>query len=209
MRIITISREFGSGGRELGKRLADELGIDYYDHEILSAISKSQGAEDEYVKSFLNNHGWSTVPLTFQHSFFTVPAMQDAQLKVLIEQRKILEAIAKTGKDCVIVGRNADIILQDERPFTVFVCAEREAKIKRCMERAQPEENLTPKKVERNMRRIDKNRALSRSLICDGKWGDHESYHLTVNTSEWNIKDLAPVIASFATAWFEKRLTKS
>lgn len=205
MKIITVSREFGSGGRELGRRIADELNIDYYDHEILTAISKSQGSEDEYVRSFLNNHGWSSVPLTFQHSFFTVPAMQDAQLKILVEQRKILEAIARSEKDCVIVGRNADVILQDEHPFTIFVCAEKNAKIKRCLERADPEENLPPKEIERNMRRIDKSRAFSRSLICDAKWGDRQSYHLTVNTTQWDIKALAPIVASFAENWFSHR----
>lgn len=206
MRIITVSREFGSGGRELGKRLADELGFDYYDHEIISAVAKNQGSEGEYAQSFLNNHGWSSVPLTFQHSFFTVSAMQDAQLKILIEQREVLEAIAKAGKNCVIVGRNADIILQEYNPFSIFVCASTEAKVKRCLERAQEGEELSPKKIERNMRRIDKRRAMSRELICDSRWGDHESYNLTVNTTDWCIKELTPAVAAFATAWFEKKV---
>lgn len=98
MRIITISREFGSGGRELGKRLADVLGFDYYDNEIITAIARSQGVKEEYVVQVLNNHGWRTVPLTFRHSFAAVPAMQETQVKMLVEQRKVLEAIAKQEK---------------------------------------------------------------------------------------------------------------
>lgn len=206
MKIITISREFGSGGRELGKRLADVLGFDYYDREIITSIAQAQGVKEEYVEHLLDNHGWKSVPLTFRHSFAAMPVMQDAQVKMLVEQRKVLDAIAKTGKDCVIVGRNADVILKDTHPFSIFVCAEKVAKIRRCMERAQPGENLSPKEIERNMRRIDKNRASSRELICDRKWGDHESYHLTVNTTDWNIKELAPAVAAFAYSWFQKRL---
>ena len=206
MKIITISREFGSGGRELGKRLADVLGFDYYDREIITSIAQAQGVKEEYVEHLLDNHGWKSVPLTFRHSFAAVLVMQDAQVKMLVEQRKVLEAIAKTGKDCVIVGRNADVILKDAHPFSIFVCAEKDARIRRCMERAQPGENLSPKEIERNMRRIDKNRASSRELICDRKWGDHESYHLTVNTTDWIIKELAPAVAAFADSWFRKVL---
>lgn len=65
MRIITISREFGSGGRELGKRLADALGFDYYDREIIESIAKGQGLDEGYVEKALEEHAWRRVPLTF------------------------------------------------------------------------------------------------------------------------------------------------
>lgn len=202
MKIITIGREFGSGGRELGKRLADVLGFDYYDREIITAIAGLQGLEEKYVEHLLEQHEWRTVPLTFRHSFHAAPVMHDAQVRMLVEQKRIVEAIAKNGRDCVIVGRNADVILADYAPFSIFVCAEKEAKLKRCMERAEPEENLSPKEMERNMRRIDKNRAASREIICDRPWGGHESYQLTINTTHWNIKELASAVAAFADSWF-------
>ena len=69
MRIITISREFGSGGRELGKRLADLLEFDYYDSEIIAAVSKSSGLDPNYVQSALDNHGWQEFPVTFGGTF--------------------------------------------------------------------------------------------------------------------------------------------
>lgn len=62
MRIITISREFGSGGRELGKRLADVIGCDYYDSEIISAVAKNMGVAPSYVEDTLSNHGWQNLP---------------------------------------------------------------------------------------------------------------------------------------------------
>ena len=69
MKIITISRQFGSGGRELGKRLADILGFDYYDREIITAISQSKGMDAGYIERTLNNHAWQNIPVTFRHSF--------------------------------------------------------------------------------------------------------------------------------------------
>ncbi|MBE5788816.1 MAG: cytidylate kinase-like family protein [Clostridiales bacterium] len=69
MKIITVSRQFGSGGRELGKRLADRLGWDYYDREIIQALARDQGLDPDYVRRMLGTHGWHQVQLTFRNSF--------------------------------------------------------------------------------------------------------------------------------------------
>lgn len=205
MRIITISREFGSGGRELGKRLADILGFDYYDREIITAIAKAEGMSENYVESILDNHKWQNIALTYRHSFTSFDVMHNTQLKILIQQRKTIEAIAQSGKDCIIVGRNADVFLCDEKPFSIFVCADKDAKIKRCLDRAEPNENLSPKAIAKNMRRIDKSRASSRAMISDLAWGNPKNYQLTVNTTDWQIKDLAPLVAEFAKSYFDKK----
>ena len=204
MRIITISREFGSGGRELGKRLADELGFDYYDREIISSIAAKQGLDENYVENMLENSAWQTVPLTFRHSFAGPVMLQAPQTNLLLEQKKVLEGIAKLGKDCIIVGRNADVLLRKYKPFNLFVCASMDAKVARCMERAEKGENLTEKDMIQNIKRIDKNRARTREIISDSKWGDRASYNLIVNTTGWSIKELTPVVADFAKRWFEK-----
>ena len=198
MRIVTISRQFGSGGREFDKRLADILGFDYYDREIITAISHTKGLDEGYIEKTLDNHAWKNIPITFRQSFRAAPVMNDPQVSLLIEQKKVIEGIAKTGKGCVIVGRNADVILHDYKPLRIFVCADPEAKIKRCMERAEPGENLTPKQMIQNMKRIDKNRARTREMMCESKWGDPNSYDLVVNTTDWEIKELASAVAEFA-----------
>lgn len=203
MRIITISREFGSGGRELGKRLAEALGYDYYDREIVEAIAANKGLDEEFIEKSLETNTWQSAPLTLRHSFHNPVMMQDVQTSLLIEQRKVLEGIAKQGKNCVIVGRNADVILEKENPCSIFVCANLDAKVLRCMERAEEGENLTRKQIVQNIKRIDKNRARTREMITGAKWGDAKAYHLTVNTTGWNIKDLVPAIASFVNCWFE------
>lgn len=204
MRIITISREFGSGGRELGKRLAALLGYDYYDKEIILTIAKNKNLSETYVAALLENHGWKNIPLTFRSSFSAAaPSMQTA---LLIEQKTVIEEIADAGKDCIIIGRSADTLLKRYHPFNIFVCADVEAKVARCMQRASESEGLTQREIQQKMRSIDKGRAKVRELIGGEAWGSRTAYHLTVNTTQWNIKDLTPAVKEFADRWFGRTL---
>lgn len=202
MKIITISREFGSGGRELGKRLADILGFDYYDSEIIAAVAESSGLDVRFVEERLTNHGWQTYPITFRGTLGSAGYAQSSSVALLLKQKEVVEGIAALGKDCVIVGRNADVILRDFKPFNIFVCAETDAKIRRCMERRAEGENLTEKDLARKMRQIDKMRAQTRAILTGSEWGQRVAYHLTVNTTEWDIRELAQAVAEFAGHWF-------
>lgn len=204
MRIITISREFGSGGRELGKRLADELGFAYYDREIVESIAQTQGADPNFVEKTLDTQLWQSVPLHFHHSFSSLNGIQAMQTDLLLAQTKVLEKIAASGNDCIIVGRNADAILAEYEPFNIFVCADMQARVDRCIQRAEPGEDTNRKKIQANIRRIDKARAQTRDIISGSKWGHRGTYHLIVNTTDWNIKMLTPAVAEFAKRWFEK-----
>ncbi len=206
MKIITISREFGSGGRELGKRLADVLGFDYYDREIITEIAKNQCMNEDFVANALENSFWRTMPLTFHHSFSMYSPMQEIQTSLLVEEKKVIEKIAEAGKDCIIVGRNADVRLAKYHPLRLFVRADMETKIRRCMERAGEGEELTEKEVKKNIKEIDKNRARNTELVTGNKWGDPAYYDLVVNTTDWKIKHLVPAVADFAKHFFEKDL---
>ncbi len=125
MKIITVSRQFGSGGRELGKRLADTLGWDYYDREIIQALAEDQGLDPEYVRRMLGTHGWNHYQLTYR-STFRQPHLHgiSRQTEILVRQREILQEIAEAGQDCVIVGRDADVILHAYQPFRICVFAD-------------------------------------------------------------------------------------
>lgn len=202
MNVITISREFGSGGRELGKRLADLLGYDYYDSEIIALVAKESGLDPDYVEHTLTNHSWKDQVITFRGTLASAGYAQSAQVNLLLQQKKVIEDIAALGRDCVIVGRNADVILEVCRPFNVFVCASQEAKLRRCLERAKPEEGLTEKNLPRRMREIDGQRARTRQMLTGSLWGRRDGYHLTVNTTGWQIKELVPAVAEFAGRWF-------
>lgn len=201
MRIITVSREFSSGGRELGKRLADILGYDYYDRQIISAIAEKQGLDENYVESVLSDHGWRNIPITF-HSTFAIPQM--TQVNLLLEQTKVIEEIAKKGKDCIIVGRNADVLLRDYEPFKLFVCADMDSKIQRCIERRSENEKLSRRKLEQTIRNIDKQRANIRDILSSSEWGQRDAYNLTVNTTGWVIKELAPAVADYINKWYDR-----
>lgn len=202
MRIITISREFGSGGRELGKRLADHLGFDYYDSEIISKLSDKSGMDKAYIENALNNHGWEDIPITFRSTLGSAGYIQASKVSLLVQQKQVIEEIAALGKDCVIVGRNADVLLGQYEPFSIFVCAGQEAKIRRCVERAPEGENLTEKELVRKMKQIDKVRSQTREIIGGPDWGRRDAYHLTVNTTGWDIKELIPAVAQFAQCYF-------
>lgn len=204
MNIITISREFGSGGRELGKRLADLLDYDYYDSEIISMVAKESGVDASYVENTLNDHGWKNQAITFRGTLSSSAYVQSSRVHLLLQQKKVIEEIAALGKDCIIVGRNADVILRNYHPFNVFVCASTEAKVQRCRERAPEGENLTRKELIRRMKQIDKVRSDTREILSGSSWGQRDAYHLTVNTTDWNIKELVPAVADFAKRWFEK-----
>ena len=115
MRIITISREFGSGGRELGKRLADLMKIDYYDSEIITVVAQNSGMDTEYVEKKLANHGWQSFPITYRGTLGSASYVQSSSISLLLQQKKVIEEIAAMGKDCIIVGRNADVILASHK----------------------------------------------------------------------------------------------
>lgn len=205
MKIITISRQFGSGGRELGKRLADILGWDYYDREIITRLAEDNGLDSEYVKRVLSHHEWNTVTLTFRHSFVGSEFIPNINVSLLAKQREIIEDIAKAGNDCIIVGRNADVILREYKPFRIFVCADMESRVRRCMkyENRKPEaERLTEKEIQRNIKRIDRDRNRVREAISGKDRGDGSAFDITVNAGEWEIKELALAVAGFAEKWF-------
>lgn len=205
MNIVTISREFGSGGREIGKKIADILGYDYYDREIIAEIAKRHNVDEKYVDYALNNHAWQTYSLSFHHSFVSPIYIQSPDAKLLHEQRKIIEEIAAAGKNCVIVGRNADVLLRDKNPLDIFICADMEAKIKRCQERAEKDEQLSYKEIKRMIKRIDKNRARTRYIIADGEWGHRKSYDIIVNTTDWDLDKLSASLAEFVKCYFKNR----
>ena len=203
MRIITISREFGSGGRELGKRMADVLGWDYYDREIIARIADEQGLDIAFVDKMLQQSLWRSMPITVQRSI-SMPMYPTVGTSLLAKEKQIIDRIGSAGKDCILVGRNADVYLREKDPFSVFVCASMDAKVARCRARASENEHLTDKELIKNIRRIDKGRASIREFIGGGAWGDPLNYSLTVNTTGWEIKKLAPIIADFAQAWFDR-----
>lgn len=198
-KIITISREFGSGGREIGKRLADELGFKYYDREIITKIADETGMAEEYIKN-ISEKGIYPYAFRFAKSFAMYSGIQNNQTEILVTQAKVLKQIAERG-NCIIVGRGANIILNDYNPMNIFVYSDMESKVRRCRMKRR-EEELSDKQLEEKIIQIDKNRQKYHQIISNLTWGDKRNYHLCINTSELEIKDMIPSLANYIENWF-------
>ncbi len=194
-KIITIGREFGSGGRELGRRVARELGFDYYDKEILSEIAKHTSLSEEYVQQVVENQPRQLFPITVGRSFLYVDTQPLQQASsVFRAQQEIIREMAERS-DCVIVGRCADYILRDLKPFRIFVYAELQSRIERCRARASEGEHLSDKEYKQQIQSVDKSRARYYDFYTDMKWGDKLNYELCINTTGQDIPTLAAVVA--------------
>lgn len=201
-KIITISREFGSGGREVGKRLADELGFEYYDREIIEQVAKESQLDEAYVENMLSGNFSISLPVTFGRTFMYNDVVQQNLTNLIVTEQKIIRTIAESGKNMVIVGRSADVLLKDYKPLNIFVYASMEAKIKRCRWRAPRNEQYSDKELAKRIKQVDAGRKKQRKLITDSEWGEKESYHLCLNTTDVNIKNLITPLAAFAKSYF-------
>ena len=195
-KIITIGREFGSGGREFGRRLAEELGFEYYDKEIVTEISKHTQLSEEYIHQIIECTPHRLYPITVGQSMAGVEDYSFTQAQSVYQaQSKILKELAEKS-NCIIVGRCADHILKDYKPFNIFVYADLQSRIARCVARKSEEEmHLTEKQIKRKIVKIDRNRARYYSFYTGQKWGDKKNYDLCINTTGTPIKDIVPVIA--------------
>lgn len=203
-KIVTISREFGSGGKEIGKRLSDKLEIAYYDEEIIAELAKETGLSEEYIKN-ISEKGMYPVSFNFGRTFAKFNTMQSNQTEILIKQQEILKKIAKKG-DCIIVGRGADVILKDYNTMNIFVYSDMESKIKRCKMKATENENLSEKELEKKIIQIDKDRRNFHNLISNSEWGDKKNYNLCINTSEVEIKEIIPALSEYIKQWFRRKI---
>lgn len=199
MKIITISREFGSGGRELGKRLADMLNVAYYDTEIITEIAKQTNLDENYV-STISEKGVPSFNFHFGHTFGAT--INQTAMDVVVAQHKVVKELAKKG-DCIIVGRCADKILQDLKPLRIFVYADMQSKIKRCREKNPDDSGLDDKQMMKKIKSIDNGRKKMHEFVSGGAWGDMREYDLCVNTTGVSVKEIVPSIYEYAKAWFK------
>lgn len=198
-KVITIGREFGSGGREIGRRIAEKLQIAYYDQEIVTEISKRTRLSEEYVERITEDRPYMSYPIHVGTSFYMgyyAYTEIDRSLSVFAEQHSIILELADRS-DCVIVGRCADYILKEKAPFRIFVYADAESKLKRCRERSPEDENLSDSKIRRNIRSIDKGRARYYNYFSRQKWGSRENYDLLINTSGKDVKQVSEAVADY------------
>ena len=187
-RIVTISREFGSGGRTIGKKVAEKLGIPCYDSELIQKIAEESGFAENYVKE-----AGEYAPGGFLSSALANRAFGPTNEDILWEtQCRVIMELAEKGP-CVIVGRCAAYLLQNKAAcLKVFIHADMAFRAKRIVEvygeRAQsPAHRLRDK---------DKRRAAYHRFYTDMKWGDARNYHIALDSGALGIDKCADMIAS-------------
>ena len=185
-RVITISREFSSSGRTIGKKVAEKLGIPCYDSEIIQEMAKETGFAPDYVKE-----AGEYVPDSFLSAAFSNRMFGPTNEDILWEhQYRVITELAEKSS-CVIVGRCADFILQDKADcLKVFIHADMAFRAKRIVEvygerKQAPEERLRDK---------DKRRAAYHRFYTDMKWGYAQNYHLTLGSGVLGIDKCAKLI---------------
>lgn len=196
--IITISREFGSGGREIGQKLANELGIPFYDKELLVRASKDSGiCEDLFYRndeSHSNSLLYSLVMGTFPtNGQGKIRADMPLNHKLFLAQFDAIKKIAEEGS-CVIVGRCADYVLREEKNvLNFFINADLASKKKRILERYDIEKD----KAMDFIKKTDKNRANYYNYYSDMKWGEAKNYDLCINSSTLGIDGTVKILKAF------------
>ena len=193
--IITIGREFGSGGRELARRLSEELGFAYYDQEILKEIAQRTQLSESYVRAIVEKSPLTSDPIHVVRSFHpAVSPVMDQTNKVCQEQTAIIKELAEKS-NCIIVGRCADYILRDYNILRIFVYSGMKEKIARCRAKSGDAESLSDKELEKQIKNIDKNRKKYYDFYTGQEWGDKRNYDIMLNTSNISIKLAAHEIA--------------
>lgn len=201
--VVTISREFGSGGRELGKKLADFLGYAYYDREIISAIAAEKHLNENYVANIVENGGLENYSFSFANTFSIQNILLNQQkIEILTAQEKVIRKLADT-QNAIIIGRCADTILEAKKSFNIFIYSDMNSKIKRCREYAKENENLTLKELQEKIKQVNKNRKKYYESYTGKIWGAKENYHLCINTTTLNIDEIIPLIAEYSKSYFK------
>ena len=199
---ITIGRQFGSGGREIGKKIAETLGIDYYDKELLAIAAKESGLSHQFLQNYdekpTNSFLYSLV-MGQQNLLGGVQGTTVEQLAAKAQRDAVL-SVAEKGS-CVIVGRCADYILRD-RPglVRIFICSDWDWRIEHICDR----DGVTPKEAEEKMRKMDKSRASYYSFHTDRSWSSAGTYDLCLNSAKLGIDGTAETILHFVHALQEK-----
>ena len=193
--IITISREFGSGGHTIGKMVAEKLGIPFYDSEIVDQVAKTSG----YTKAAISEQGEYTDRLTKWFSVTVPSAMyfENPQDEIFKAQRRVILDFADKGP-CVIVGRCADDILDQEEYHTmnVFIHADMPHRIARVLERYGD----TDVDVRKRLERKDRNRKTYYKYYTDREWGKYTNYQLNLDSGYLGVEQCVNIIVDTAKA---------
>lgn len=182
--IITLSREYGSGGRYIGKLVAEKLGIKLYDKEFVSKLAEETGLSSEYIE---NNEQKRGALETLNNGYYSGLSNSD---ELFIKESELIKKVTSENS-CVIVGRCADFILKENKNvFKVFVYSNMENKIKRTTNIYGLDKN----KAEKEINRINKLRANHYKYYTEKEWKDPSNYDICINSDAIGVENAANLI---------------
>lgn len=197
--VITIGREFGSGGKYIGERLAEELNFKLYDKELLNKVSEESGMELRVLEQMDEKQEesfWYTFAMSLysQDSLETLAEIPSNE-KIFIEQAKIIEDLYKK-EDCIIIGRCSNVILRNKpNVLNIFVySSELDFKVKRKIKYGNLESELEAIKA---IERIDKERETYYNYFTKENWGDRKAYDLMIDTSKIGVDNTVKLIKEY------------
>ncbi|MFA5514119.1 MAG: cytidylate kinase-like family protein [Sphaerochaetaceae bacterium] len=204
--VISISRQFGSGGREIGRLIAKELGIPFYDRALINLAAEKSGMDKQVLENLDEKAGNrflytvpSTIPSVGSHTPTTIYNMPLGDTLFLTEY-EIIKQLAEEGS-CVIVGRCSDYVLKEtENHISVFIHAPEACRAKRIAEY----EKISEKEALSRISKYDKERKKYHDYYASGTWANAPSYDLTINSSLLGLKESAAFICSFVKKFEEK-----
>ncbi|WP_195415959.1 AAA family ATPase [Enterocloster citroniae] len=192
-KVITISREFGSGGRELGVKLADKLGIPFYDKELISMAADDINIAEEAFRHY-DEHIVVYDPLDRQyyHAFSDVYQIPMSD-QIFVAQSNVIRRLASHGP-CIIVGRCADMILTDS--LNLFIYAKMKDRIKRMLE-LESEAESDGKEMERRIREVDRKRKEYYQYYTGNTWGRAQNYHLCLDSGPVGVDGCLKAVLAY------------
>ena len=193
--VITISRQYASGGRLIGKLVAEKLGIPFYDREIiLQAASKSGLAASFIEENEQKRKGFDMFPVTSVRWGIAPNSFDSLEAQIYAAEADAIEHFAKNGA-CVIVGRCADYVLKGKaKCLNVFIHAEDADRVKRVLE--EYAEAPTVKKAQKLLRDVDRNRERHYEYYTDAHWGKANEYDICINSSTFGIEKSADMLVA-------------
>ena len=185
--IITIAREYGSGGRYIGRLVAEKLGLKFYDKEFIQKLAQKTGLSEEYIE---NSEQKREVLDNINNGYYA--GMNNAD-ELYVHEANLIKEIAKK-ESCVIIGRCADFVLKDRKDVTkIFIYNDMDSKIKRTTKYY----GLDKQKAEKEITKINKLRANHYKYYTDLEWDDHSHYDLCINSDALGVEKSAELICDF------------
>lgn len=203
--VITIARQYGSGGRTIAQMLSERLGIHYYDKELLRLASEDSGINEDLFGNAdekIKNTKLFKIAHSVYHGELIPPESEDftSMENLFNYQAKIIKKLAEQDESCIIVGRCAEYVLKDyDNVLSVFIHAPKEY----CLEQAAKKQSMSPKELEKYVQKVDKRKADYHRYYTGLEWTDARNYDLCLDSSKLGFERCVDEIIAYMNVRFQ------